>query len=167
MKGIMLTLAFLGVFALTSVQAQSCAKTQSTANASCCAKSSVDGAAAQAASLDNTIERRVNAETGEVTYVRKAACESSGKTTYTQVEYCTKSAKFINVSPQKQNCTKDKASCTEDTAKGASATKVSNNSTSCCTAAEKAACCPNGSKTTGASAKTSSNASVKLVKNQN
>ncbi|HMQ46676.1 MAG TPA: hypothetical protein PKA00_04000 [Saprospiraceae bacterium] len=163
MKGIMLTLAFLGVFALTSVQAQSCSKTQSTANASCCAKSSADGAAAQAASLDNTIQRRVNAETGEVTYVRKTVCETSGKTSYDQVEYCTKSAKFINVSPQKQNCTKP---CTEGTAKGASATKVSNKSTSCCTEAEKAACCPNGSKT-GASAKTSSNASVKLVKNQN
>ena len=77
----------------------------------------------------------------------------SGKVSYADVEYCTKSQKFVNVSPSE-----------------ASATTVGNKKSSC-TAAQKAACKKAGvscTKGKGASKSTATGTSnVKLVKQEN
>lgn len=142
MKKLFLLFAFTGVVALANAQAQQCqASMANSGNHACCAKT----AAAKAAALDNTIEQRVNAETGEVSYVRKVSYAGTDKVTYTDVEYCTKAGKFINVSPGKKSC--------------------------CNKGAEGAGCEKSKSPTSTSSASTSTStpksASVKLVSNKN
>lgn len=144
MKKLFLLFAFVGAVALCNVQAQQCHTSMAnTGNHACCAKT----AAAKAAALDNTIEQRVNAETGDVSYVRKVSYAGTDKVTYTDVEYCTKAGKFINVSPGKKSC------CNKG-AEGAGCEKTkSSTSTS--------------SASNSPSTATPKSASVKLVSNKN
>ncbi|MGK0363154.1 MAG: hypothetical protein ACI85O_000198 [Saprospiraceae bacterium] len=140
MKQLFVLFAFLG-FVSFSATAQSC-------NPAACKKthktSSVDAtqtganvAAVKLASLDETIETKTCATSGKVSFTRKNVSTTSGKVSYTNVEYCSKSAKFVNVSPSaKASCSKSKASCSA--AKGASAKQVSTE------AAPKKACCAKG-----------------------
>ena len=147
MKKLFFLFAFMGIFAFAA-EAQTKACCASKAGAKVCSKT-MD----KAASADASVVKQVSNK-GEVTYVRKDVCPMSGKVSMKQVEYCTKSGKFVNVSPSEA-----KAACT----KKASATKVSSTS-------KKAACCKKGSKaacTKNASAKkAATTSSAKLVKNE-
>ncbi|MCB0588934.1 MAG: hypothetical protein KDD06_26835 [Phaeodactylibacter sp.] len=114
---------------------------------------------AEAAAQDENIEQRVDPGTGRTTYVRRSVCAATGKVSYTPVEYCSKSGRFVNISPREQHCVKSRAACT---AKGAGATRVSLSEKTQCTTAQKAACskaCAGAKKSTSASA-------AKLVKNR-
>ena len=112
---------FFALIATVSVQAQakkSCAATCTKAQmAACAAKggaaalevpadasfvslgSVTDEAAYGAAQRAGNVERVVNVEKKTATYMRKDVCAQSGKVSYANVEYCTKTKKFINVSP--------------------------------------------------------------------
>lgn len=128
MKKLFFLFAFMGVFAFASnAQTKACCASK-TAGAKVCSKT-MD----KAASADANIVKQVS-NTGDVSYVRKAVCPMSGKVTMSQVEYCTKSGKFINVSPSDVGA---KAACT----KKATATKVASTSKkACCAKGDKAAC---------------------------
>lgn len=156
MKKVILFLAFFGVVALVNANAQCSGAKASTASnekgAACCAQSS----AMKAAANDKSIEKRVSPETGEVSFVRKDVNAESGKVVYSEVEYCTKSGKFINVSPSNKSC------CSKTGE--ASATKVSNEKAATCSGEQKAGCCDK-SKSASASAQPKA-ANVKLVKSE-
>ena len=136
----------MGIFAFAT-EAQTKACCASKAGAKVCSKT-MD----KAASADASVVKQVSNK-GEVSYVRKEVCPMSGKVSMKQVEYCTKSNKFVNVSP-----TETKTACT----KKASATKVSSTSKkACCKKGSKAACTKNAS-----TKKAATTSSAKLVKNE-
>lgn len=121
--------AFFGLVSLGSVSAQSCSKSAKTAGKSCaksCAKTTA--AAAKLASMDESIEERVCAKSGSVSYARKAVCAKSGKVSYEDVKYCSDSKKFVNVSPSatkeakavQMSTTAKKKSCAKSCAKSCS-----------------------------------------------
>ena len=146
MKQTFLFLLF-AVFATVGAQAQankSCAATCSKAKMAACtakgtstAKAAVpatasfvnlgsadDEIALVAARKAGNVERVVDAEKRTAVYMRKDVCATSGKVSYANVEYCTKSKQFINVSPtaaagaKASCCTKGaKAACAKDQAK--------------------------------------------------
>ena len=169
MKKVFLFLAFFGVLALADVNAQACSKKTASCAASCAKK-----AAAKMASMDENIEARVSSLTGETTYVKKNVCAKSGNVNFEQVEYCTKSAKFVNVSPSKvaapaKTCTKSATTAKSVNASNKSMGCTAAQKAKCaktCTAAQKAAC---GMKS-GASVKAEAPAktsNAKLVKMEN
>ncbi|MCB0518397.1 MAG: hypothetical protein H6577_02665 [Lewinellaceae bacterium] len=126
MKKFFFLFAFIGLFAFAAnAQKKACcaAKGASTEKVSCTTSADAE----RAASSDASIVKQVS-NTGDVSYTRKNVCPVTGKVSYEAVEYCTKSGKFVNVSPS------DKAACT----KSASATKVSSS--------EKKACCDKGAE---------------------
>lgn len=145
MKKFFFLFTFMGVLAFTaSAQTKACCASKD-ASAKACAKT-VDAAA----SSDENIVKLVSNE-GEVSYVRKEVCAVTGNVSNTPVEYCTKTNKFVNVSPSDAN----KASC----AKSTSATKVSSTSKkACCAKGDKAACAKSASDE-----KAETGAQVKLV----
>ena len=170
MKKLFFLFAFLGLVSL-SANAQKCSSAKS-AKATCMKSSK---AAATAASLDEAIESRTCAKSGSVSYVKKVVNSETGAVSYQDVEFCTKSKKFVNVSPvanEKKMCTKGaKASMTAKggkacCAKGAKASTVSMDGKASCSKGAKAACCAKGAKKAKASASTSSDAKVKMVKNE-
>lgn len=144
MKKLFFLFAFMGLLAFTAdAQKKACcaAKGASAEKASCTSSASAD--AEKAAATDASIVKQVS-NTGEVSWTRKETCPVTGKVSFTSVEYCTKSAKFINASPS------EKAACT----KSASATKASSS--------EKKACCAEkGEK--ASTTTTATDAKVKLV----
>ncbi len=161
MKKFFFLFAFIGLFAFAAnAQKKACcaAKGASAEKISCTSSAAAD--AEKAAESDASIVKQVS-NTGEASFVRKSVCPTSGKVSYEAVEYCTKSGKFVNVSPSEKA-----ASCT----KSASATKVSSNEKkACCAGGEKAgkACCKkDGEKASSTSTSTSSDAKVKLVKGE-
>ena len=93
MKKLFMLFAVLSFVGLSTVNAQTCTKSAS-ASKSCCAAT-----VAKAASMDDSIEKRVCETSGKVSYVRKEVCSTSGKTSYTNVEYNADTKKFVNVSP--------------------------------------------------------------------
>ncbi|MBK7342935.1 MAG: hypothetical protein IPJ06_07390 [Saprospiraceae bacterium] len=119
-----LLLLLLLVPAALTIQAQSakhnCAS-HSAAATSVSAEVS-DEAIAQAASLDESIERRVCETSGKVSYYRKDVCQKSGKVSYEAVSYDAANGQFVNASPSDMNA-KDAKSCCAS--KGASATATS------------------------------------------
>lgn len=84
------------------------------------------------ASNDNSIEKRVNEETGEVSFVKKVMNENTGEAIYNPVVYNPKTKAFVNSDPAIYNNN------------GQTASKKA-----CCTAAEKEgkACCSAKEKT--------------------
>ncbi len=171
MKKFILFFAVACLVSVTTANAQkTCSMAKKAGNEKVCTKT----AAAKLASLDTSIEKRVCEKSGSVSYVKKNVCAVSGTVSFQDVEYCSKSAKFVNVSPSKgatkASCTKGKASCTK---KGAAASgaamKVSQTD-----AKGKAACCVNKSKACCASKKASCTkgatsakaAKAKMVKNE-
>jgi len=133
MKKLFVLFAFLGMVSLAQAQCTKSAKstTASKGKTSCAVTAK---AAATAASLDDSIEKRECAKSGKVSYVKKSTCAKSGNVSFTNVEYCTKSKKFVNMSPSQMEAGAKKAACTKKaTATGVSAKKS-------CTKAEKAAC---------------------------
>ncbi len=163
MKKLFFLFAFLGLVSFAA-NAQSCKYAKKAkGEKSTCVKS--QKAAASAALIDDAIESRTCAKSGKVSYVRKVVNNETGAVSYQDVEYCTKSKKFINASPagMKATCTKSaKASCS----KSAKATKASMSAKgakkACCTGKDKAACCAGKSKKVKNTK--ASQSKVKLVK---
>ena len=173
MKKLFLLMAFVGACCFTMEAQKSCSKATAAKGEKVCAVT----AAAKAAILDTSIEKRVCSKSGSVSYVRKNVCSASGKVSFTDVEYCTKSSKFVNMSPSAtatKSCSKSKAACTKKAATSGSAMKVSNKQASAsakkscdptkCTPAQIAACKKAGKVCPKTGAKTTS--SAKLVKNE-
>ena len=167
MKKLFLLLAFSGAVGFAANAQCSGSKSASasadveTPGAHCTA------AAAKLASMDASIETRTCPQTGKVSYMKKNVSAENGKATFTEVEYCSKSGKFVNVSPsEKAACTKSKAGCSGD----AKATKVSaTGGAGCCAGAKAAsASCCDKSKASGASSigTTKKAATAKLVSNE-
>ena len=121
MKRFFLFLAF-ALVATVSMQAQakkSCAATCTKAKMAACSASSAttakaavpadakyvnlgsgnDEQALNTAKKLGNIERVVDVDRKMAIYMRKDVCATSGKVSYTNVEYCTKTSKFLNVSP--------------------------------------------------------------------
>lgn len=159
MKNLFFLFAFMGFFAFTATAQDKacCAKNASSEKA--CSKT-MD----KAASVDASIVKQV-ANDGEVSYTRKSVSPDNGEVSFTDVEYCTKSGKFVNVSPSGK-----KAACS----KKASATKVSSVSEKkeCCEKGKEKACCAKGEvkschstgkMTEGSKAVNETGAKVKLV----
>ncbi len=167
MKKLFLLLAFSGAVGFAA-NAQ-CSGSKSASAAASVETPDAHGAAAAAklASMDASIETRTCPHTGKVSYMKKNVSAENGKATFTEVEYCSKSGKFVNVSPsEKAACSKSKAGCSGD----AKATKVSSTGGAGCCAGAKAAsasCCDK-SKSSGASSvgTTKKVATAKLVSNE-
>ncbi len=138
MKKVIFSLFFCSFLVLgANAQKASCSKTctKGSSASACTAKapgssaaltsdSETTAAASKLASMDASIEKRTDATTGVVTYVRKETCAHSGSVSYADVSYDATSNTFVNVSPMKmeEGAKTGKASCTS----GASAGK------SCC-----------------------------------
>ncbi len=139
MKRILILFSLMAFFAITGMQAQkACCASKAKSAASCAGKASaaktatadVEMAAAKLASLDENIDRKVCAESGKVTYLKKEVCEKSGKVSFVNVEYNADLGAFVNVSPSEMHG--KKASC------GGSKTAEAK---ACCSGKEKASCC--------------------------
>ncbi len=163
MKKLFFLFAFMGLFAFgVSAQKKACCASKNASSSKSCS-AMVD----KAASADKNIVKQVS-NTGDINYVRKEVDSTNGKVMLTSVEYCTKSGKFVNVSPtdgMKTSCTK----------KGV-ATKVSStDKKACCEKGKEKACCAKGEmkschgkgEKASKSAKVSKEAKVKLVSNTN
>lgn len=143
-----------------TVQAQT-AKHNCTGAASSASAEVSDEAIAQAASLDETIERRVCETSGKVSYYRKDVCQKSGKVSYEPVSYDATTSQFVNASPSEVNAGK-KSCCAS---KGAKATAASETSKSCAgSKADKSCCASKGAKATAASETSKSCAGSKAGK---
>lgn len=98
MKRILLAFTLVA-FAAFAAQAQSCCSKGGAKSAS--AEKS-EGACSsdvlKAASLDDSIEQRIDAQTGKVSFVRRTVDASTGEASYVPVEYCGETKKFINQS---------------------------------------------------------------------
>lgn len=108
MKKILLLLAVFA-FVGTTAQAQCTkSKTAATTKKACTKSTAVKVAsadkktctkAADAAMVgDMNIVKKVS-DTGDVSYARKKTCAASGKVSYEDVKYCSKSQAFVNVAP--------------------------------------------------------------------
>ena len=64
----------------------------------------------KAAAMDVSVKEKVNLSTGEVSYYRQSVCPTSGRVSLTEVEYCSKSKRFVNVPPVEvvNSCNKSK-----------------------------------------------------------
>ena len=98
MKQFFLLVTLFTFLAANGVQAQSFSHSKSTA--------------IKAAVLEDNISQRFDEATGQTIYVRKKVCATSGKVSYIPVEYCSKSGKFVNVSPLEKQCVKSRSKCT-------------------------------------------------------
>jgi len=143
MKKLLLLSAVMLLTAMSGLYAQSC----SGSKAACCKKGEktamVDSksaeAAAQLASQDATIEKRVCEETGKVTYLRKVEAEGNAEPKLVQVSYNAESGQFEDV--------------------------ASAETKSCCSKAEAAGCCSGkapGAKGTSSDAKVRPTPAVKI-----
>ena len=59
--------------------------------------------------MDDSIEAKTCATSGNVSYFQKSTCAKSGKVSMNEVKYCTTSQKFVNASPvegAKKSCAK-------------------------------------------------------------
>jgi hypothetical protein len=140
MKKVIFSLFFFS-FLIVGAQAQStsCSKTctkSAASSTSCAAKApsvamNADGchstAAAKVASLDNTIEKRTDPVTGNVSYVRKETSAKDGAVTFVDVMFDATTNTFVNVSPVKMEgsgCSKASAGKACCASKGKAAEKV-------------------------------------------
>lgn len=99
MKKIYLLFCFFILGGITVLQAQqksaNLSKTQTTSDLSC-TKESV----AKAIVLDKTVVKKICPRTGKTNYFRVTKCATSGREYLKQVEYCQKTAKFVNYAPR-------------------------------------------------------------------
>ncbi len=128
MKKILLSIAFLGAFALGNLAAQSCS---AAAKASCGAgqKSCCMGKMAAAAKNDPSIEARLD-PSGRTFYVRKEA-DVAGTARFVDVNFDEASGKFVNIAPPAK-------------AEGAATNGMTKKEA--CSASEKKACSAGGEK---------------------
>lgn len=123
---------FVAILALGAwtVQAQS-AKHSCAGHSTSASADISDDVIAKAASLDETIERRVCETSGKVSYYRKDVCQKSGKVSYEPVNYDPETSQFVNASPSEMSGNASGKSCC--------AGKSSSGKTSC--ASGKSSCC--------------------------
>ncbi len=151
---------FLLVSGALTVQAQS-TKHNCAGHAATSVTSEVsDEAVAQAASLDESIERRVCETSGKVSYYRKDVCQKSGKVSYEAVAYDAATSQFVNASPSEMSEKGAKSCCAS---KGAKATAASSKDAKSCAGSKKGKSCCASKKAKGTSA--SVDATAKKVKN--
>lgn len=149
MKKWMMMCAFLGAFAFAA-SAQACHGDASKAGAAgkpaCCAKpgAGVSDAASKAAAADPSIEKRVNAESGAVSYVRKVS--NNGAVSFADVRFDDAVGKFVNLTP-------------EEAAKCAAGQKPA-----CCAGKANAASCSKGASGEAAAPATKSDEKPKTIK---
>ena len=135
MKKIFVLFTFMS-FVSFAVNAQTCshAKKSSTSTS---VETTADYAktVAAAAEMDESIEQKVCAKSGNVSYERKNVCSTSGTVSYSAVQYDATAAKFVNVSPSDMEASEKKASCAAACAKTCSkpCTKPSSSSSSSAT----------------------------------
>ncbi|MCB9284954.1 MAG: hypothetical protein H6563_12830 [Lewinellaceae bacterium] len=112
MKRILFVFALIG-FASFAVQAQTCCSKAAKGTSAKTETSCSESAAVKAASLDDSIEQRVDANTGKVSFVRRSVDASTGEATYIPVEYCNESKSFKTAAAEKASCDKEgaKAGC--------------------------------------------------------
>lgn len=145
MRRFLLLFALIGFVAIGTTEAQkACKYSKKSVEASA---TDSEAFAAKAASLDETVERKVCENSGKVSYYQSSTCQKSGATKVSEVQWCTNSNKFVNMSPSgeakkscAQKCTKGakgKANCSKD----ASATSVSAKKGCCSSGTCKKACC--------------------------
>lgn len=132
MKKLLLLFVFALFTGLTTSYAQ-CHGAQAAAATATKAEQVDMTAASKAASQDETIIERTDASTGQVMFVRKEVCPTSGKISYKDVQYSAESGTFINVAPS------EKASCAGKASTGKSCCSSSKASASA--AATKGASC--------------------------
>jgi hypothetical protein len=109
MKKLFFVLALVG-FASFAAQAQSCCSKGAkgaSASADKTEASCSTSAADKAASLDDSIEKRVDEASGKVSFVRRTVNAASGESTYAPVEYCSESNAFVSKSGDKKACCTD------------------------------------------------------------
>lgn len=150
MKKIFVLFAFMSLVSF-AVNAQTCPYAKKS-NASAAVETSSEYAktVASAAEMDENIEQKVCAKSGNVSYERKSVCEVSGKVSYTAVEYDAATAKFVNVSPSDAKASGKKACCAGGSSKA------------CCAGGNAKACTKSKSSSTSAT----SGAKVKMVKSE-
>lgn len=171
MKKLFLLLAFSGAVGFAANAQCSGSKSASAAASVETPDAHGTAAAAKLASMDASIETRTCPHTGKVSYMKKNVSAENGKATFTEVEYCSKSGKFVNVSPsEKAACSKSKAGCSGDAKADAKATKVSATGGAGCCAGAKAAsasCCDKSKSSSASSVGTTKKvATAKLVSNE-
>jgi len=147
MKKVFFLFACLSVFALSAQAQKACAKTctksKKVTMAQGAAASVDDAVIAKAASLDDSIERKVCDKSGAVSYHMNYKCAETGKMTSKQVTYDASTAKFVNYSPSKAEGTAKKA---------------------CCAAGAKKACCAGGKKACSKTKSAATKAAAKEAK---
>ncbi len=115
-------------------------------------------AAAKLASLDESIEAKTCAKSGNTSYYKKSTCATSGKVSLKEVKYCNTAKTFVNAAPSR-------AAEVKEVKADAPAKKACTKSTS----TAKKACCASKAKTASTCTKKSStvekkSSDVKLVK---
>lgn len=105
MKNLFILFAF--VFTAGVMNAQSCSKKCTKKAATTEATTDVETKVASAvleadlaADEDASIVKKVCEKSGTASFYREATCEKTGETSLTEVNYCTKSKAFVNVSPK-------------------------------------------------------------------
>ena len=145
MKKLLLLSVFLVAGGLTAVHAQ-CHGANASASTEAKAETVDLTAASKAASLDESIIERTDASTGQVMFVRKEVCPTSGKISYKDVQYSAESGSFINVAPSdKASCagkaSSGKSGCCSSKKVSASATKTGASCAGKSATAGKSGCC--------------------------
>lgn len=85
--------------------------------------------ASKAAALDPSIQAHINSQTNTTYYLRKNVCEETGKVTYDTLEYCSRSKKFIKVTPVKEvrsSCSRQKGTHSTQMIKAPTVTQRAN-----------------------------------------
>ena len=139
MRRFLLLFALIGFVAIgnTSAQKKACTYAKKSVEASA---TDAEAFAAKAASLDETVERKVCEKSGKVSYFQSATCEKSGATKVSQVQWCTNSNKFVNMSPSGEA----KKSCAAKCAKGAKGKAGCSKGTKATSVSAKKGCCSSG-----------------------
>lgn len=137
MKYFLLLLLFFGSVSITQLAAQRQAAVEN---------GDALTIAAKKAAAETGIIQKISPVTGQVSYYRENVCLKSGKVSLTEVQYCSKSGRFINTASYgKTNCLKTRSDCVKDAAavKASSAGEKAGE----CTPAQKAACSSAAAKT--------------------
>ncbi len=114
------------------------------------AHQTIKTSATEAAAQDASIVKKVDANTGVTHFYRKATCPNSGQVILTDVEFCTKSGKFVDVASYgKISCKKSSEKKAVVGAASACGSKCSPEQRANCTAACAAACGKAKSEGTG------------------
>ncbi len=138
MKKLLFLAAFMGVFSLGSVAAQSCA-TKSADKACCAGKPCAATKMAAAAKADATIEARLDPN-GSTSYVRKENGEN-GTVRLVDVKFDESTSKFVNVAPGAANVNAAPAGMVKKEATCAPAKKA------CCAGGANKSCAKGEAKT--------------------